>query len=323
MSDKHNDSRLTTINKKPHSIRTFSLEASSGASSSPIKIPSRSSGNAHNSRIPSPSTECQIQQTVKGMLSSTLIQNTGDSYSSLPQTPPNANNHAEVECSASPKSKSIPKKLYNYIRGHLSSSTEAPDVPTFACSHSPSNSEPTSARSRTSQSSASSPPGSARDQNEVNRKSLEITFNENSQNQTDENEIILDGIELSPPENRPLESLVKRFEDASIQVDNPYTRKSNSQRPDEVSRASSDTSSGAQSRLSGQTTNAPVETELQLCPQNEGSSSISSLIPGHTHHPVDRDVGIGTKEGQQIFPRMKHKDITHYTRYHCNFKFIE
>ena len=115
---------------------------------------------------------------------------------------------------------------------------------------------------------------------------MEFTFKSNSQLQTGENGIILDGIELLLPENRTLESLVKRLEDASIQVDWPHTRKSNLQRkPDEISRASCDTSSCAQSRLSAQTTNAPVETEPQFgLPQNEGSSmgkvTLSPLRPG-------------------------------------------
>ena len=302
MSDKHNDSRSTTTNQKSHSIQTSSLEASSNASSTPIKIPSRSSGNAHNNRIPSPSTETQIQQAVRKMPSSTFIQNTESSYSPK-------NNQAEVESSASPKSKSFPKKVYNYLRGHLSSSTGAPDVPKFSSSPSPSNSEPTCAQSRTSYSSASTPPGSARKQNEDNRNSLE--FNANSQYQKGENEIILEEIDLSPPENKPLESLIKRFEDASIQVDRPYKEKSNSQNSDEDSRTSNDMSNGAQSRLSGQTANAPFESELHICSQNEVKSLSSSLIPGHADHRVDQDVVIGSQEGQRIFPRMKHRHISH------------
>lgn len=299
-----------------HKTKTLSSDVNPNTSttSSPIAIPipSRLSGSGHSTRIPPFKTSNQqLINRETSALSSSNQKSGVLSTSVLEHSLQKAS--GEVN-SASPKSTSLPQKVFNMLKGRrFSPSTGSPGVPQIAGSPSPATSRPNSARSRTPHSSESSAPGSAREQTETKQELFDFVVNLSSQSRSVEIDIDIDvdsrpndSAEVgSPPENRPLESLVKHFEDASIQVDRLQTK--STFMTDEVSRTSSETSGGAQSKVSDLTTNSPVNEEAQTnLPQNEeGSSSNSSLIPGHVDRRDDQGIGSSLNESQQCFPRME------------------
>lgn len=165
----------------------LSSEINLSTSSSPIAIPTRSSGSANFARSPPLHTNYFYHRTITrqspalSVLQSNCLE---------PSVSPNSNDL--FASSTSPKSPSIPQRVIDIMKAHGISPTGSPDVLSLAGSPSPAASRPNSAQSRSHHSSVSSPPDS-----KTNRELSD--FNANAGSLSSRGEFPTDEEDLSLP----------------------------------------------------------------------------------------------------------------------------